>query len=98
MSDSPFKPMHTAEEMAEFLRQEIKHRDENLIGLGERRKRVSMRFESELDEASSIEEALGIRERRGRTVQEMIVERKRLEDERFALRQTLQYLTGELWA
>lgn len=97
--DKPYvpQPRQTAVECAQFLREEIKGRQEWLRGLAKRREQVSQRFEAEYEAAPS-EKKSDVRTRWGEALREKDREKERFEAELFAYRRTLQYLTGELWS
>lgn len=92
------KPQHTAEEVADYLRREIAERDERLRDIAERRERMNNRFEEQREAASDEAERARITSRWAEAQRDKDVEAKVADAERFALRRTLQYLTGELWS
>lgn len=92
------QPQHTAEEVAAFLRQEIFERDERVKDIADRRTRGNNRFSAEYEAAKDAATKSDIQARWSAANRDRDMEQKVAEAERFALRRTLQYLTGELWS
>lgn len=92
---SPPTPIESAESMAAFLRTEISHRKERIVGIKERRERMNTRFQAQRDAAAGSANQIvnAWKEAGERNTREQEI----ADAEMFAFRRALQFLTGELW-
>lgn len=95
---APWPPRHTAEEMAEHLRKEIRDYNELLVEVQVRRGRSSARFRTQLDALSPDQDRAPIMAEWSQTNARHTEEEERVRTQLTVVRSLLQWLTGELWS
>lgn len=94
--NNPPQPLHTAEEVVAFLREEIVRLDGEAESIHEQRAREIAQFEADHHAAPTLIEKARVVESWSSLLRGRDLDFKVAEGKREALCRTLQYLTGEL--